>query len=61
MVVFAREHEGQWALVAINNDAVARTVEVTLPSEAATRFTGTRNGRLALEVPALFGVVQFSR
>jgi cyclomaltodextrinase / maltogenic alpha-amylase / neopullulanase len=61
VVVFAREHEGRWALVAINNDAVAHQVEVTLPGEASTHFTGARSGRLTLEVPALFGTVRFGR
>ncbi len=61
VIVFAREHEGRWALVAINNDAVAHEVEVTLPHEAAAHFTGTRNGRLTLDVPALFGTVRFDR
>jgi hypothetical protein len=58
--VFAREHEGRWALVGINNDAAGRSVEVTLPREAAAHFTGTRHGRITLDVPALFGVVRFS-
>jgi cyclomaltodextrinase / maltogenic alpha-amylase / neopullulanase len=61
VIVFAREHEGRWALVAINNDVVAHTVEVTLPRAAATQFTGARDGRLALDVPALFGSVHFGR
>ncbi len=61
VVVFAREHEGRWALVAINNDSAPRRVEVTLPAHAAAQFADARDGRLALTVPALFGVVQFGR
>jgi cyclomaltodextrinase / maltogenic alpha-amylase / neopullulanase len=61
VIVFAREHEGRWALVAINNDAAARRVEVALPPGATAHFANARDGRIALDVPALFGVVQFSR
>jgi cyclomaltodextrinase / maltogenic alpha-amylase / neopullulanase len=61
VVVFAREHQGRWALTAVNNATESKTVTVTLPREAATRFAGARDSRLALDVPALFGVVQFSR
>jgi cyclomaltodextrinase / maltogenic alpha-amylase / neopullulanase len=61
VVVFAREHEGRWALAAVNNAALPKTVTVTLPRESAAHFGGARDGRLSLDVPALFGVVQFSR
>jgi cyclomaltodextrinase / maltogenic alpha-amylase / neopullulanase len=61
VVVFAREHEGRWALTAVNNATLPRTVTVTLPQEAAAHFAGARDGRLTLDIPALFGAVQFSR
>jgi cyclomaltodextrinase / maltogenic alpha-amylase / neopullulanase len=61
VIVFAREHEGRWALTAVNNAAEARAVTVTLPHEAAPHFNGVHDGRITLQVPALFGVVQFSR
>jgi cyclomaltodextrinase / maltogenic alpha-amylase / neopullulanase len=61
VVVFAREHQGRWALIGINNHTAARSVDVPLPSEAAPHFAGTRDGRITLDVPALFGVVRFGR
>jgi cyclomaltodextrinase / maltogenic alpha-amylase / neopullulanase len=61
VIVFAREHEGRWALAAVNNATSAKTVTVTLPREAAPHFSAARDGRLTIDVPALFGTVQFSR
>jgi cyclomaltodextrinase / maltogenic alpha-amylase / neopullulanase len=61
VIVFAREHEGRWALTAVNNATEARAVTVTLPHEAAPHFNGVRDGHITLQVPALFGAVQFSR
>jgi cyclomaltodextrinase / maltogenic alpha-amylase / neopullulanase len=61
VIVFAREHEGRWALTAVNNDTTARRIDVALPPEAAAHFTDARDGRVTLEVPALFGAVRFGR
>jgi cyclomaltodextrinase / maltogenic alpha-amylase / neopullulanase len=61
VIVFAREHEGRWALVALNNAGEPKTVAVDLPREAAAHFTEARDGSITLDVPALFGVVRFSR
>jgi cyclomaltodextrinase / maltogenic alpha-amylase / neopullulanase len=61
VIVFARQHEGRWALVAVNNDKESKTLTVALPREAAAHFTDARDGRLTLDVPALFGIVKFSR
>jgi cyclomaltodextrinase / maltogenic alpha-amylase / neopullulanase len=61
VIVFAREHQGRWALTAVNNSDESKAVTVALPREAAAHFAGARDGRLALEVPALSGAVRFSR
>jgi cyclomaltodextrinase / maltogenic alpha-amylase / neopullulanase len=71
VVVFARQHQGRWALTAVNNDARAsRSVAFALPpgapsawrEAAAPRSQATAaDGRLTLTVPALGGVVWLSR
>jgi len=67
VVVMYRRDEGQWAIVATNNDSAARTVKVHLPGPiAATTFadalTGANlsaaaDGTLELRVPAMYGSV----
>ncbi len=73
-VVFARRLGDQWALVTINNSTQARTVQVTLPREAAGITTWTdalqstsvarqvdpANG-LSIDLPALGGRVLLGR
>ncbi len=60
VIVFALEHEGRWALVAVNNTNESKAVAVALPREAAARFADARDSRITLDVPALFGGVWFS-
>ena len=63
VIVFAREHEGVWAVTAINNAATAQSVTVTLPAgaragyrDALTNTThSAKDGRLTLTIPPLFG------
>lgn len=69
VVVWAREHQGRWAITATNNAGTARTVTVTLPAGAAAAYRDAfgdarleaPGGRLTLTVPALFGSVLVSR
>jgi len=67
VVVVFRHDDGQWAIVATNNDGAARTVKVHLPGPiAATTFTDAltgaklgpaADGTLELSVPAMYGSV----
>ena len=67
VVVVYRRDEGEWALVATNNDAAPRPVKLHLPGPiAATTFTDALTGKtlaaaadgtLELTVPAMYGSV----
>jgi cyclomaltodextrinase len=70
VVALYRRDGGQWAIVAMNNDAAPRTVTLHLPGPiAATTFTDALSGKdfaaaadgtLELTVPAMFGSVLLS-
>jgi cyclomaltodextrinase / maltogenic alpha-amylase / neopullulanase len=70
VVVFAREHEGRWALAAVNNADAAKTVTLALPAAAPAQWrdalaggapASAHDGRIALTVPALGGAVWLGR
>jgi cyclomaltodextrinase / maltogenic alpha-amylase / neopullulanase len=73
VVVWARKHQGRWALVAVNNSKEPKTVRVPLSAEAPARWreaswkagaqgTGvaTPGTQLTLTVPALAGSLWLS-
>ena len=66
VIVLVRRSEGAWAITATNNDTVAHTASVRLPTgmEAAKftdaltqKVTVADSGTLSIEVPPLFGSV----
>jgi cyclomaltodextrinase / maltogenic alpha-amylase / neopullulanase len=70
VVVLAREHEGSWALTAVNNATESKTVTLTLPPLAPARWREALRaeseatasaGRVTLTVPALGGSVWWGR
>jgi glycosidase len=70
VAVFAREHEGRWALAAVNNADAAKTVTLALPAAAPAQWrdalaggapASAHDGRIALTVPALGGALWLGR
>ncbi len=68
VIVFAREHQGQQALVALNNATEARKVNITLPAtwrvagftDALSQARVGAQGSVQLTLPALSGQVLLS-
>ncbi len=70
VLVLLRELEGQKALLVLNNDTAAKTLNLTLPADVAgsyqdvlsgSDYSVAADGTVALSVPALYGMVLISQ